>query len=848
MTPMLQQYQKIKEAHPDSILFFRLGDFYELFFSDAEKAAPILGVTLTRRNQAKGGDIPMCGVPHHASETYIAKLLKEGMSVAICEQVELAEDAKKRGASAIVKRDVVRVMTPGTVVEDAYIESEQPNYLLCLHYEKKSWTAAYVDLSTSDFYVESLHEDGVENILMRLKPQEVLLASRIAQDDELVALIRALQGSVSVQQDIRFSYNSALNDLKNLLQVTEIEGFGSFTPSEIIAAGVVAHYVMLTHKSSMHMLKLSHAERASIMRIDSATMSSLELFQTTRGDKKGSLFSFINHTHTAFGARQLLRDMAAPLQNINNIRKRFEQVAWCVNHGNEIRDQLKSMGDVERALARLSLGRVMPRDMLCAKVFLHYAQCVFSVIKQASPWGEESHDMQKFPHALYDILDQALVDDMPLVIGNGGVIRSGFDARLDDLRNAHVSVDAQKKNLEELYIAKTGINTLRIKHNNMAGLYVEVSKKNAERMPDIFLHKQTLANTVRFSTDELMNVEQDLASAHMQSIVYEEKVFLDLVQQTQQHYKVLRSLIDVCGRIDIALSHSVLVKNESFILPTVLDNYTLNIQGGWHPVVKSLTKNASFVSNDCRLSPGDFMMITGPNMGGKSTFLRQNALIVLLAHMGCPVPAQEAHIGIVDRIFSRVGASDDLTRGRSTFMVEMLETASILNQSTQRSFVILDEIGRGTSTHDGVALAWSITEHVHNHIKARTLFATHYHELSALADQCDRVHNYCARVREWEGGIVFDYSIVPGVVRASYGLHAAQQAGVPKIVVKRAQEVLNTLTKAEISMYALPEMQKEDIREHCDTLSVWLKSLPLDEMSPKEIFDAVYELKKKHQC
>ena len=848
MTPMLRQYLSIKEQYPDTLLFFRLGDFYELFFQDAEKAAPLLGVALTSRgHKSQGESIPMCGVPYHAAETYIAKVLKLGISVAVCDQVEAVEEAKKRGSTAVVKRDVVRVMTPGTVVEDAYLPTAQNNYLAAIYRVKQRWFIACVDVSVGEFFVEDCADNALENVFGRIRPKEVILSVSQAQSDWLIKLVKSFQGYVSIQPDATFVHTKAQQDLKRLLRVTELEGFGTFDPGHIVAAGAVAQYLFLTHKNAVFQnLRLTRKAVGDAV-LDYATIASLELFETTRGVKKGSLFHHINHTQTPGGQRMLVQDILTPLNSKESIDERLSWINACVQHESacdEMRQQLSAMGDVERALARMSLGRCAPRDIGQVKAFLHKIPMLCGVMKssglQSTACAKFYKGLEAFPHDLYETLQRALEEDLPVALGVSPVIARGFDAQLDALRCVQAGMDARIQDLEARYSAQTGVN-VRIRTNTISGHYVEVSKKQAGKMPETFVQTHTLVNSVRFSTQELKDLARDVVEASEAWRSYEEKVFSLLANTVCEHVECIKALSVVCSRLDVTLSHVWLYKNQHYVHPEVVDCPMLEVCDGWHPVLKSLVPKGGFVPNDCLLGEGAVSVITGPNMGGKSTFLRQNALIILLAHIGAFVPAKKARIGVVDRIFSRVGSSDDLTKGRSTFMVEMLETASILNQATDRSFMILDEVGRGTSTHDGVALAWAITEYIHTNLKARCLFATHYHELAVLEESLDRVTNYRLSVREWSGGVTFDYKIIKGFANRSYGLYVAQQAGMPKGVVAHAEKILSNLVVSTGAMLAAPVCQ-DSAQEEETILQRWAQGLDIDGMTPKQVFDLVYHL------
>ena len=846
MTPMLQQYADIKTHYSEEILFFRLGDFYELFFEDAKKAAPILGVALTKRGYTNADPIPMCGVPYHASEIYIGKLLKAGLKVAICDQVESVESAKKRGHGAIVKRDVVRVVTPGTVIEEGFISSDQNNYLAALHAVKEGWALSCCDLSTGKFCVSRCVKADVEDLIGRVRPKEILLSSDVAQSDDLIRFLRALGCHITIQPNMFFAKSTAEEALKNSLQVTELEGLGEFSEEELCAAGVVAKYIKAVYKNqNVQMALLERNERKDGLYMDAVTIMSLELLHTQHGHKEGALVSHINATKTASGSRLLVQRLLKPWKCLNLINKQLSRVeffikaqALCAN----FREELSSLGDVERTLTRISMGKFSPKDVGSVYAFLMASEKC-SQLSQELPenlFCEEKQYFLNTPMPLTSLLRRALVSDLPMSVQEGGVIERGFDEALDEMRGRKEVVRQQLKCLEQDYIRDTGIAGLRIKENKNAQLYIEVSKRQVSDLPSLFVQTQTLTNSVRLTTAELQNLQSSVQNVDFEVLQKELEIFYFVVEKVLQHKDVILGLSRVLAEIDVAIAQAYIAKENNYCKPSMTEEPILSVDAGWHPVVGAMMPSSQkFVANNCELSIGGMLMITGPNMGGKSTYLRQNALIILLAHMGGFVPAKSAEIGLCDRLFSRVGASDDVTRGRSTFMVEMLETSVILNRATEKSFVILDEVGRGTSTHDGMALARAIAEHLTSCIKARTLFATHYHELAALEGMQKSVKNVHASVQEWEDSLVFEYRVAPGSAHKSYGIQVAKQACMPPSVTNRAEVLLQQSDTAldRVLEACAPVSVKEK-----DTLRDWAKALDLNAMTPKEALDVLFEL------
>lgn len=736
-TPMMQQYHAIKEQYPDCLLFFRMGDFYELFFEDAVQASAALDIALTKRGKSDGQDIPMCGVPFHACDNYLARLIKAGFRVAVCEQLEDPAEAKKRGPKSIVKRDVIRLVTPGTLTEDTLLDARQHNYLIVLCDDKGASSVqslllslAAVDMSTGDFFVESVNVRGLAAALARLNPSEIILPERLLKMQSLFETFNEWKMRLRPLSDSRFDPKNAVALLQGVFQVKVLEGFGKFTSGDLTAASALIDYIQLTQKGGMPRLnpprKLTSDQ---ILEIDAATMRNLELMMTLGGDRKGSLLSTIDRTITAAGARLLTKRLSMPYAKSAIINRRLDTVEFFTQNGSlriELRQFLKKCPDLERSLSRLCLGRGSPRDLAAIREGLSQAIALRCRLQEQNELVLPE-DIQKnlvdlrFQEDLIEKLKRALAEELPYQARDGGFIAEGYLPELDQKRNLRDQGRNHIVALQARYARETGLNALKIKHNNVLGYFIEVTALQSEKLSEGFIHRQTLANNMRYTTVELSELERNLQSAAEQALAIELHLFQDLVKDVTARADDIAKAAQTLAALDVSMSLAELAIQENYCRPVVDDSLVFKIQAGRHPVVESMLKgseNTTFVANDCTLDMGQkIWLLTGPNMAGKSTFLRQNALITILAQMGSFVPAESAHIGVVDRLFSRVGAADDLARGRSTFMVEMVETAAILNQATERSLVILDEVGRGTSTFDGVSIAWATVEHLHNQNK-----------------------------------------------------------------------------------------------------------------------------------
>ena len=871
-TPLMAQYLAIKAEHPDCLLFYRMGDFYELFFEDAVKAAEALDITLTKRGRHEGQDIPMCGVPVHAAESYLERLIRKGFRVAVCEQLEDPAEAKRRGAKSVVRRDVIRIVTPGTLTEDSLLDARRNNYLAALANVRGALGLAWVDVSTGAFGVEETAPAALPAALARLDPGEILVADRVLQDPGLFELLALWKPRLSPQPGSRFDSETARRRLESLYGVAALDGFGAYSRAEIAACGALVDYVDLTQKGRIP--RLSPPRRGAsgaVMEIDPATRRNLELAQSLGGRRDGSLLAVIDRTVTGAGGRLMARRLAAPLTDPAAIGARHDEVAFFAGEERlrgEVRKTFAKTPDIERALGRLTVGRGGPRDLAGIRDGLARAGELRAALIDAAaaplPAGVAASARDLGHHgALIDRLARALRPDPPVLVRDGGFIAEGYAPKLDELRALRDESRRLVAGLQARYAAQTGIASLKVRHNNVLGYFVEITSTHADKIPvsgdATFIHRQSMANAVRFSTAELADLESRIDRAADQALALELELFDALAGEVAAHGEAIALAADALARIDVAAALAELAFQRRYVRPTVEDSPEFSVKGGRHPVVEAAlaaSHERDFVANDCDLAPGERLwLVTGPNMAGKSTFLRQNALIAVLAQMGSFVPADEARIGVVDRLFSRVGAADDLARGRSTFMVEMLETASILNQAGPRALVILDEIGRGTATFDGLSIAWATLEHLHEVNRCRALFATHYHELTALAARLPALACRTMRIKEWQGEVVFLHEVAPGAADRSYGIHVAKLAGLPGSVIARAEEVLAALESGEQSgavarladdlpLFAASSRTAPAARTVApDPIAEALAAVIPDELSPKDALELIYRLK-----
>lgn len=880
-TPMMEQYIEIKSANPDSLLFYRMGDFYELFFDDAEKAAQALGIVLTRRGKHQGQDIPMCGVPVHAADDYLQKLIALGFRVAVCEQIEDPAEAKKRGSKSVVQRDVIRLVTPGTITEDKLLAPAESNFLMALGRVKgaadQAHALAWIDISTGAFRVAETTHDRLLADILRVDPRELIVAEPVFYDPELKPVFDVLGRVANPQPSSLFDSTSAPARIARFFEVATPDSFGTFGRAELSAISGIIAYVEKTQKAERPPLSRPEREESgATLFIDPATRANLELLRTLSGHREGSLFKAIDRTVTGGGARLLAERLTAPLTDPAAIAARLDSVSFFRSEprpGEALRAALKGVADMPRALSRLALNRGGPRDLGALRSGLAAASAIadiFAGTKVPDEIGDALRAIAALPSGLAQHLQLALSDELPLIKRDGGFVRAGYDAELDEMRalrdESRRVIAAMERDLAE----ETGIRSLKIRHNNVLGYYIEVTANHQAVMNGTdeakarFIHRQTMANAMRFTTTELAGLESKIANAAARALTIELAVFEALVKEAVAEAQAIRAGAEALAVLDVSAALALLAEREGWCRPQVDASLAFEIEGGRHPVVEQALRRLGegpFVANDCNLSPegdgrhGAIWLLTGPNMGGKSTFLRQNALIAILAQTGSFVPAAKAHIGVVDRLFSRVGASDDLARGRSTFMVEMVETAAILNQAGERSLVILDEIGRGTATFDGLSIAWAAVEYLHEQNRCRAVFATHFHEMTALAEKLYRLHNVTMRVKEWEGDVVFLHEVGKGAADRSYGVQVARLAGLPEAVVARAREVLHQLEAGEVSGKAerliddLPLFSAAVKREttkpapRSDALSQALEAMHPDEMTPRDALEALYRLK-----
>jgi len=867
-TPLMAQYLAIKRAHPDCLLFYRMGDFYELFFDDAHKAAAALDIALTHRGKHEGEDIPMCGVPVHAAEMYLSRLIRKGFRVAVCEQTEDPAEARKRGAKSVVTREVIRVVTPGTITEDALLEAQRHNYLAALAEAGGALGLAWLDVSTGAFFAQPVEPAQLAAALARIEPGEILVSERLLQRPALFELFADWKDRIAPQAPSRLDSDAARRRLEQLFGVAALDGFGAFGRAEIAACGALVDYVTLTQKGRLPRLAPpARVGAGATMEIDAATRRNLELVRTLAGERTGSLLSVIDRTVTGAGARLLAERLATPLTDPTAIGRRLDAVALFVEDAalaEDVRAALSGAPDIERALSRLTLGRGGPRDLAATRDGLARAGRLGDRLRKLAALPDDIADgVAALGHhaVLVERLRRALGDELPLFARDGGFIAAGYAPALDEQRALRDDSRRLIADLQTRYAGRTGVASLKIRHNNVLGYYIEVTPTHADKIPAgagaEFIHRQTLASAVRFTTVELGELESRIVRAADRALALELELFDDLVREVEMRSADIARAARALSEIDVAQGLARLAVERRYARPTVDASRIFAISGGRHPVVEAAleaNRQPAFVPNDCDLAPDNRLwLLTGPNMAGKSTYLRQNALIAVLAQMGCYVPAESAHIGVVDRLFSRVGAADDLARGRSTFMVEMVETAAILNQAGERSLVILDEIGRGTATFDGLSIAWATLEHLHDVNRCRALFATHYHELTALAARLGALRCHTMKVKEWKGEVVFLHEVMPGAADRSYGIHVGQLAGLPPAVIARAEEVLAALEKGDqggavarladdLPLFrAAPRTAPAAAKQ--SGLEEALANVNPDELTPKGALELLYRLK-----
>lgn len=862
-TPMMRQYNEIKRQHKDALLFFRMGDFYELFFEDAKLASKVLGITLTSRSKGDGA-IPMAGVPHHAAESYIRRLIKAGYKVAICDQLQDPEEAQ-----GVVDRGVTRIITPGTLTEDTLLEDKSNNYLIAVLEANTMMGLSWIDLSTGRFQVEDIPKEILFDEFARLNPSEVLLPEETVRNNtSFMERIRAeCDGVVTSRPDWEFSKDTAYRILMEHFGTTSLEGFGCEGVGPALgAAGAVIQYLKETQKTSLkHIGKIQKYQADNRVLMDKATQQSLEITQTMRNrDREGSLLGVIDQTKTSMGARLLREWIISPLCVSAEIKYRQIGVKELSENSplrRELRDILGNIYDIERISTKISCGRANGRDLVSLKQSLSKLPalkektgfCISNILVSI----EQQLDILEEVRTL---IGTAIVSDPPPTIKDGGLIREGYDVALDELKYISKNGKSWIANFQAEEIARTGINSLKVGYNKVFGYYIEVTNANKDNIPETYIRKQTLKNAERFITPELKEYETKVLTADERAKDLEYDLFIQIREQVSGFTARLQRTSEAIALLDVLSTLANLAVENRYIMPEITDGLELKIIDGRHPVLDRRLASESFVPNDINLdgTQDTIMVITGPNMAGKSTYIRQVALLILMAQMGSFIPAKEAVIGTVDRIFTRVGASDELSRGQSTFMVEMNETANILNNATERSLIILDEVGRGTSTFDGVSIAWAITEYIYQHIHARTLFATHYHELTELALLFSGIKNFNIAVKEWGDEIIFLRKIVEGGTDKSYGIHVARLAGIPREVIQRARIILNNLEAATLDVNGKPKFAPlktaQDNKQPAqlklflskqDMVIEEIKKLETSRMSPLEALNKLDELKQK---
>ncbi|MFY7718696.1 MAG: DNA mismatch repair protein MutS [Brevundimonas sp.] len=872
-TPVMAQFLAAKASQPDAIVFFRMGDFYELFFKDAEIASRALGITLTKRGKHQGQDIPMAGVPVHALDGYLARLIRQGFKAAICEQMEAPSEARKRGSKAVVHRDIVRVVTPGTLTEDSLLDARGANRLAAVSVRKGRAAVAVVELSAGSVDAVACSLEDLGATLASFRPSEVLVPDRLFSDEATKAALDGSGGVVQALPQALAEPVGARVRVERLYGVASLDGFGAFEEAEVSALGLIAAYLETTQAGKIPALSPPRRSGDSgFLAIDPATRLSLEIDRTQRGEREGSLLACIDRTVTSGGARALAERIARPLCDPAAINHGLDAVEWLLARRDlrrDLRDGLRASSDVARAVSRLVLGRGGPRDLAAIRTGLSIAEGIAGLFPPAR------EPLSGPPARLVACLDrlalspdlgrlladlaQGLVAEPPHLARDGGFVAPGYRPELEEARRLRDDSRRVVADLEARAVAEAGV-PFKVRHNAVLGYFLETSARAAEPLlrpsgESPFIHRQTLANQVRFTTVELSELDAKISQAGYRALAIEGETFETWRTTVQAQARQLQAVAEALAELDAHAALAEWAEEVGGVRPVIDDSFCFDVTAGRHPVVEAAVRSQGdpYTPNDGRLdgsgaAASRLSIVTGPNMAGKSTFLRQNALLVVLAQAGAFVPAKAMRLGVVDRLFSRVGAGDDLARGRSTFMTEMVETAAILTQATDRSFVVLDEIGRGTATYDGLAIAWAVAEALHDHNRTRTLFATHYHELAGLETRLAHVCNLSMAAREWNGDLVFLHEARPGAADRSYGVQVAKLAGVPAAVVSRASEVLDRLEGEKAAAISLDDLPLFAVTEpapppRSSAVEDALQAIEPDEMSPREALEALYRLK-----
>jgi DNA mismatch repair protein MutS len=839
-TPMMQQYHEAKVAHQDCLLLFRMGDFYELFFEDAVTAAPILEIALTRRGKQQDQEIPMCGVPYHSAENYINKLIKNGYKVAICEQLESPEEAKKRGSKTVVNRDVVRIVTPGTLTEETLLEGKSSNYLSAITFQDQEAAIAYVDLSTFEFYTITSSLDLLTANLARINSSEIIITDDVFNNKKLIEQLAEWKPKFVTFVNSFFEYKKNHNKIKDNFNLNSIESLGNFNNNQVCACGALIEYLCITQRKDKIILNFPKIISPNeYMIIDNVARKNLELFYSE--NTKHSLIKIIDKTLTNSGGRLLRKYLSQPLTNINKINARLNLVEFFVSEQSlrkHLREKLQQIPDLERAAGRLAIGRGSPKDLYSIYQSLQTAVSIAKLLDNKVFGSLKSLATNLLQNeSLLLLLSNALIE-RDIYLNQNDFINPKFDQRLAHLYELRDNSAELITKLRDEYRQQTNISNLKLEYNNMLGYYIEITPSHVNKITDEeFILRQSMVNAKRFTTNKLRILEEEINNAKTQITAIENEVFSHIITQLVNHLENLSSTAMTIAYIDVITGLATLAADNNYHKPSIDDSNDFYIENGRHPVIEQTIKK-DFISNDCNLGNlQNLWLITGPNMAGKSTFLRQNAIIAILAQIGSFIPADKAKIGIIDRVFSRVGAGDDLAQGRSTFLVEMIETATILNQATSKSLIILDEIGRGTSTYDGMAIAWSCLEYIHDHLKSRALFATHFHELTELSKTLTSLKCYSVQVKEWEEKIIFMHKVAQGIANNSYGINVAELAGIPKSVIKRANDILKDLHQKDNKII----MNKTSATK--SEIDIAIERLNLDELTPKSALDFLYKLK-----